>query len=493
MPNNKPRLGEMLLSWKLSSIGGKLIGIAALFILAIAIILIYTLAAIHDQKQDALVIDLAGRQRMLNQQQLKEVLLASQGLQADYADTQGVMLQTLEALINGGPALATLEKDATVQLPPAPTLEIREKLAGQRRLMAEFSAKADALLRLPKSDPAYSSRLGELLAINVALNAVADDHVKLFTAHSRSKIAAMIRWETVIGVVIGFLGILLTMQMIRANQALESEIVERKRAEGERRRSEAERLEALRQSDALKSALLSSVSHELRTPLTTIKASVSGLQAEAGAMTPSMRDEFLQAIDQDIDYLNRLVDNLLDMSRIEAGTLKPRREWHPFEDLLEGAIRRIGTALNSRPLEVNLADDLPTMFVDGVEIQQVIVNLLDNALKYSPSGSPIRVEVQVTPQHDVGIRVSNHGEAIPPEDLEKVFDRFYRVRAKRERSIPGTGLGLAICKGIVEAHGGRIWAESASGRETTFAFTLPVSEPIPPFTLERQTQLRGEA
>ena len=140
-------------------------------------------------------------------------------------------------------------------------------------------------------------------------------------------------------------------------------------------RSAVQRIE----NDALKTALLSSVSHELRTPLTAIKAMVSSLRGPQGTMKREVRAEFLEGIDQDIDFLNRLVDNLLDMSKIEAGTPEPRREWHLLEDLVEGALRREGKALQSRPLEVELPEDLPSVYVNGVEVQQVLINLLDNA------------------------------------------------------------------------------------------------------------------
>jgi signal transduction histidine kinase len=268
------------------------------------------------------------------------------------------------------------------------------------------------------------------------------------------------------------------------------EITERKRAEEVLRQSQRERLEALRQSDSLKSALLSSVSHELRTPLTTIKASVSTLFDHDGRMTADMRAEFLNQINETMDYLARLVNNLLDMSRIEAGTLIPRLEWHPIEDLVEGAIRLAGAALQRRTIEVDLPEERPLVHVDGVQLQQVLVNLLDNAVKYSPDLTPIRIEVSVR-QQVCEIQVSNAGPGIPTEELIRIFERFHRVRGQHERSIPGTGLGLAICKWIIEAHGGRIWAESAPGEQTTIAFALPRTKSFSSAVLEREYTLGG--
>ncbi|TMQ26786.1 MAG: hypothetical protein E6K65_14925 [Nitrospirae bacterium] len=304
----------------------KLAILASVFIFTLLGILLYTIVTLHEQRLDGVVVDLAGRQRMLNQRHMKEILLVSRGLPVDYSSTRNVLRQTLEALTNGGPAVLTLGKGETVQLQPAPTEGIKEKLALQKNLTRDFTVKADEFLRLSVGDPAYSSRLEELLTLNARVQDVASDAVTLFAEHSESKIAAMIRWEATIGLFAGILAILLTRQILQANRTLENEIAERKRAEEELRISEERRAEAFRQSDALKSALLSSASHELRTPLTAIKASVSSLLENAGRMTGGLRKEFLEGINQDIDYLNRLVDNLLDMSRIEAGMLVPRCE-----------------------------------------------------------------------------------------------------------------------------------------------------------------------
>jgi two-component system, OmpR family, sensor histidine kinase KdpD len=196
-----------------------------------------------------------------------------------------------------------------------------------------------------------------------------------------------------------------------------------------------------------------------------------------------VRRELLTSINQEIDYLTRLVQNLLDMSRIEAGSLKPNREWLPFEDLVEGALRRAAPVIKDRPVEIKMVE-LPPVYVDAVEIQQVLVNLLDNAAKYAHPGTAIRLQAWAG-HGNVSVRVVNEGAGIPKEDLSRVFDRFYRARSGRDRKVPGTGLGLAICKGFVEAHGGSIWAESTPDRETSILFTIPITEALPKMPLER--------
>ncbi|MDR4495519.1 MAG: PAS domain S-box protein [Nitrospirales bacterium] len=260
------------------------------------------------------------------------------------------------------------------------------------------------------------------------------------------------------------------------------DITERKQAEERLRESEAKRIEALSQSDALKSALLSSVSHELRTPLTAIKSSVSSLIDHASNALEPMQHEFLTGIDREIDYMSQLVNNLLNMSQIEAGTLVPHREWHPLEDLVEGALRRTGLTGETRNIEIHFPEEVPPVFVDAVEMQQVLINLLDNAVKYSFPNSPIGIRVRVGDQQ-LEVEVSNKGEPIQEQALKRIFERFYRHQSPRQHQVRGTGLGLAICKGIVEAHGGRIWAESI-GTDVQMTFTVPLTESMASFTLE---------
>ena len=243
------------------------------------------------------------------------------------------------------------------------------------------------------------------------------------------------------------------------------DISERKRTEEALRESEAKLIDALHQSDELKSALLASVSHELRTPLTAMKSSVSSIIGNLPSGMDKIQQEFLHGIDQEINYMSRLVDNLLEMSQIEAGTLVPHQEWHPLEDLVEGALRRAEQTFKRRDIDIYIPEDIPPVYVDAVEIQQVLINLFDNAAKYSSPDSPIQLHVHKETQQLV-LQITNEGEPIPEQDLERIFDRFFRRPLRRDQPIRGTGLGLAICKGIIEAHGGQIWCESTNSKVT---------------------------
>jgi two-component system, OmpR family, sensor histidine kinase KdpD len=237
------------------------------------------------------------------------------------------------------------------------------------------------------------------------------------------------------------------------------------------------RAKVLEESDHLKSILLSSVSHELRTPLSTIKAAASSLRGgEVGWDSPT-RVDLVAAIDEEADHLNMLVGNLLDMSRIESGALKPRREWNILSEILSGVLVRMRHLAGEHRVEVDLPENLPLVPVDYVQMEQVFTNLVSNGLKYAPVNSIIHIRAHIENEM-VHVRVSNQGPQIPSEDLERIFDKFYRITAADR--VTGTGLGLSICKGIIEAHGGHIWAENVIDG-LAFNFTLPLTlEGTPP-------------
>lgn len=468
-----------------------LMGIIALYVVTMIGMLSYTFFTFQNQRSNALIIDLAGRQRMLNTRHMMQILLVSQGGQADYHDTRKILDQTLRALAHGGEATIYLENGETATLPPAPTQAIRQVLERQKDLIQKFTTKSDAFLKLSLPDPSYQHALQELRELSVTLHTVADDAVKMLSRVSRAKVTEMLEGQIVVTFMVGLLGVLLTLQVTRANREREREMLERQKAQEELRQSEVQVLQALRQSDTIKSALLSSVSHELRTPLTSIKAMISrAIHPSQGGSTPP-REDYLGSINQEIDHLTRLVDNFLDMSRIEAGTLKPQCDWELFEDLVEGAIGSLRKSLLERELQLDLEDDLPPMFLDGVQIQQVLVNLLDNAIKYSHERSAIGLKVRRV-EDVVEVRVSNTGEGISKEEVPHIFERFYRSRPKRARTIRGTGLGLAICQSIIEAHGGTILVESVPDQTTTFIFTLPLNS-APQENLPIETSVQGSS
>jgi two-component system sensor histidine kinase KdpD len=226
----------------------------------------------------------------------------------------------------------------------------------------------------------------------------------------------------------------------------------------------------LEESDRLKTSLLSSVSHELRTPLSTIKAAVSSIRSETVDWDSEARRELLEAVEEETDHLNQLVGNLLNMSRIESGALKPERNWNSLSEIVSGVLHRL--RLREHRIQIELPEDLPLVPVDYAQMEQVFTNLISNSVKYSPQGSLIHVQAQRSGGDQLLVQISNQGPPVPEEHLERIFDKFYRVTAAER--ITGTGLGLSICKGIVEAHGGRIWAENQSGG-FAFKFTLPLT------------------
>jgi two-component system sensor histidine kinase KdpD len=233
---------------------------------------------------------------------------------------------------------------------------------------------------------------------------------------------------------------------------------------------EARQADTRAEAERLRSTLLSSVSHDLRTPLATITGAASSLVEEGARLDEAARRELALAIREEGERLNRLVANLLDMTRLEAGAMQPRREWHSLEEIVGAALARLGSRLGARPVTVRLPPDLPLVPVDDVLMEQVLVNLLDNAVKYTPSGAPIDIE-GAAGDGVVRLAVADRGPGLPPGDERRVFEKFYRGQPGTAR---GVGLGLTICRGIVEAHGGSIAAENRPGGGLVFRIALPL-------------------
>jgi two-component system sensor histidine kinase KdpD len=257
------------------------------------------------------------------------------------------------------------------------------------------------------------------------------------------------------------------------------------------------RTRILEESDQLKTALLNSVSHELRTPLATIKASVSSLRSDVVEWDSEARGDLLAAIEEETDHLNQLVGNLLNMSRLDAGVLRPQLAWNVLAEIVGAVIARIRRTYPTAEIHTRFSPDLPLVPVDYGLMEQVFANLIGNSLKYAANAGPVRVEAHVSNENILQVSVSNPGPPVPEDALERIFDKFYRAAADergasqeryapQERNAPaervtGTGLGLSICKGIIEAHGGRIWAENKSNG-TIFCFTLPLKvDSLPSF------------
>lgn len=236
---------------------------------------------------------------------------------------------------------------------------------------------------------------------------------------------------------------------------------------------ELSRTEALRQSDQLKSALLASVSHDLRTPLTSIRAAVDNLLEKNLNWDKDALHEFHLIISEEVNRLTRLVQNLLEMARIEAGELHPVKEWGLLSEILGNVLDRCAADISNHRVKVECEENLPMLKVDSRLLAGVIANLLENAAKYSPAQSEIILR-GVIDSNTLKISVHDQGPGIPTNELSRVFDKFYRGASRFAKGRDGTGMGLAIARGIIEAHGGKIWAESTQGSGATLSLSLPV-------------------
>jgi two-component system, OmpR family, sensor histidine kinase KdpD len=241
-----------------------------------------------------------------------------------------------------------------------------------------------------------------------------------------------------------------------------------------RLRAEAMEAEILRRTDELKTALLNAVSHDLRTPLSSIIASAGSLLQEDVDWTGEERRDFAHAIEDEAQRLNRLVGNLLNLSRIEAGSLRPDKGWYDFGALVDDVLGRLRPLTADHSPVVDVPDELPPVLLDYVEIDEVLSNLIENVAKYTPAGTEIRVAAREV-NGELEVEVADRGPGIPPDALPHLFEPFYRISKAGQPK--GTGLGLAVAKGIVEAHGGRIWAENRAEGGARFAFTLPLNPP----------------
>lgn len=235
------------------------------------------------------------------------------------------------------------------------------------------------------------------------------------------------------------------------------------------------------ETNQLRAAMFSSVTHDFRSPLASIKAGVTSLLDPNAVHDPAQERDLLTTILEETDRLNRLVGNILDLARIKAGALTPTRHEAGLDEIAEVVIARLVPRLGDVRVALDIADDVPSVAVDEMQLDQVMTNLLENAARHSPPGGEVRVSIEPA-GHRVAVRVRDHGPGVPNGDRERVFEAFYRGASIPDS--PGTGLGLAIANAIVTAHGGRIWTEDTPGGGATFAFEIPIEEPSIPASLE---------
>jgi K+-sensing histidine kinase KdpD len=228
------------------------------------------------------------------------------------------------------------------------------------------------------------------------------------------------------------------------------------------------------EAEFLRNTLLSGVSHDLRTPLAAITGAASTVIEAGDGLTAGARAEMLETIYTEAERMERLITNLLDMTRLESGGLALRREWQPVSEVVGSALNHVERRLGGREVRTDVPADLPLVYVDAVAIEQVLVNLVDNAVEHTPAGGPVEVAARAVGA-GVELEVADRGPGLPAGAEARVFEKFFRARAGAGAggSGRGIGLGLAICKGIVEAHGGRMSAENRAGGGAVFRITLP--------------------
>lgn len=344
--------------------------------------------------------------------------------------------------------------------------------AGEQRVTsgdAEVVRRSVSSIRSWMASPAPSGRTAGKRWIRIVppTGGVADDHrvhvVPLRTGDRRTGALAIVRGETTVESANDRLLTAIAAQIANA-------------AERARLRERATQAEVLQRTDSLKTALLNAVSHDLRTPLASIIASAGSLRQRDVEWTDAERETFAADIEEQAARLSRIVTNLLDLSRMESGALRPERGWYDLGALVDDVVGRLRPLAIDHELRVSVPDELPPVPLDYVEIDEVLSNLIENAIRHTPPGTSIAVDARSEGGNAV-VEVADDGPGIAPESLPHVFDPFVRLSvAGRGKS--GLGLGLAVARGLVEAHGGRIGAHPRSGGGVVFRFTLPLEAPV---------------
>jgi two-component system sensor histidine kinase KdpD len=248
--------------------------------------------------------------------------------------------------------------------------------------------------------------------------------------------------------------------------------------------TEAESRHEAERANEIKTQFLAMISHELRTPLTSIKGFTTTLLANDVTWEADEQRDFIQTIEQEANRLQELIDHLLDLSRLEAGMLPIELNPHALQEIIDDALPQFHVLTSGHIFNTYLPDNLPPIFADAKRIAQVLVNLVRNASTYTPKGTEINISASVRGSF-VQINVADQGPGIPLAERKRVFQAFHRGTHEENGTVKGAGLGLAICKGLVEAHGGRIWVKKKNSPGTTVSFTLPlVPYPVPPISVE---------
>jgi two-component system sensor histidine kinase KdpD len=337
-----------------------------------------------------------------------------------------------------------------------------------------------------------ATRWGSLPALAASIVAMLCFNFFFLPPFGTFTIAATDNWIALLA----FLATAVTAGQLSARAKRRAEEAEAGRREIERLYAElrdafqrASHAEALRQSEKLKSALLDAVTHDLRTPLTSIKASITTLLDEVRGRVESeppvkldaeSRVEMMEVIDEESDRLSRFISGLIELARIEAGELQLRRSWGAVDEIISAALLRAASITRNHQIELDVEKELPGVRVDERAVSEVVYTLIENAAKYSPRGSTIRITARRAGDELIEMHVEDEGPGIPIDLRDRVFDKFFRATRDgdvRSRQPTGTGMGLAIAKGLVEAHEGNIWIESGrNGKGTRVVFTLPTGD-----------------
>ena len=263
---------------------------------------------------------------------------------------------------------------------------------------------------------------------------------------------------------------ILEADSLRLLEALGSQVGLAIERENLSRQAQAAQLQI--EAEQMRNALLSSVSHDLRTPLTVIAGSASSLVEGEKNLDSETKQELALSIYEEARRLDRLVHNLLEMSRLQSGQARLTKEWHVLEEVIGCALAQLDPQLHDHPLSISLPTDLPLVQIDALLMERVIINLLENSLKYTPPGTPLEIS-GLMQDKEILVAVADRGPGLPVGEEERIFEKFYQVSPGSAR---GAGLGLTICRSIIEAHGGRIWAANRPDGGAVFSFTIPLAE-----------------